>query len=123
MPHARLLALAVLAASVPASAAFAAPSQGQTLFQQRCSTCHTLAPGAPKMGPPLKGVVGAKAAARPGYAYSSAMKASGLTWTAANLDKYLAKPAATVPGTKMMIGLPDAAQRAAVIDYLSTEGK
>lgn len=119
-----LLALSALVAGACAgSAALAAPTQGETLFQQRCATCHTIAPGAAKMGPALKGIVGSKAAAVPGYAFSPALKASGLTWTAANLDKYLAKPTTVVPGTKMMVGVPDAAQRAAIISYLSTQAK
>lgn len=117
-----LLALAALALGTSAgSTALAAPTEGETLFQQRCATCHTIAPGAAKMGPALKGIVGSKAAAVPGYAFSPALKASGLTWTAANLDKYLAKPTTVVPGTKMMVGLPDPAQRAAVISYLSSQ--
>ena len=114
---------ALVAGAAVSSAAHAAPTQGETLFQQRCATCHTIAPGAPKMGPPLKGIVGDKAAAVPGYAFSPALKASGLTWTTANLDKYLAKPTTVVPGTKMMVGLPDPAQRAAIISYLSTQAK
>eukprot|EP01030_Chromulinospumella_sphaerica_P022329 gene22329-22304_t len=44
----------------------------------------------------------------------------GQTWTTANLDAYLAKPAATVPGTKMLVGVANPEQRAAVIAYLAT---
>ena len=124
MPQSRLFALAVLVSTIaPGSTALAAPTQGETLFKQRCATCHTIAPGASKLGPPLKGVLGAKAAVTPGYTFSAALKASGLTWTAANLDRYLAKPTVVVPGTKMTIGVPDAAQRAAIIDYLSTQAR
>ncbi len=116
-----LLALTALVGSLAASSgALAAPTPGETLFQQRCSVCHAIAPGATKMGPPLKGVVGRKSGTVAGYAYSPAMKASGLTWNAATLDKYLTKPAAVVPGTKMMIGVPDATQRTALITYLTT---
>jgi len=119
-----LLALTALVTGIAASsAALAAPTQGETLFKQRCATCHAIAPGVAKMGPPLKGIVGSKAGVVPGYAFSPALKASGLTWTTANLDKYLAKPTSVVPGTKMMVGLPDPAQRAAVIDYLSSQAK
>ncbi|HVK42868.1 MAG: cytochrome c class [Phenylobacterium sp.] len=120
----RLFALAALLTGITASSgALAAPTPGETAFKQRCAVCHTIAPGATKMGPPLKGVVGRKAGTLAGYAYSPAMKASGLTWTAANLDKYLAKPAGVVPGTKMMIAVPDATQRAAIVTYLSTQAK
>jgi len=56
-----------------------------------------------------------------GFAYSPAMLKSGLTWDEATLDKYLANPMKTVPGTKMVFpGLSDAAQRKAVIEYLKT---
>lgn len=117
--HARLIIAALaLAALSAASQAQAQASPGETLFKQQCGTCHTIAPGAPKMGPPLKGVVGRKAGTLAGFAYSPALKASGVTWSADSLDKYLAKPMAFVPGTKMMVGLPDATKRAAVVAYL-----
>ena len=111
-------ALAALTAAPPA---LAQASQGETLFKQQCATCHTIAPGAAKMGPPLKGMVGRKAGTVAGFAYSPALKASGITWTADSLDKYLAKPSALVPGTKMLIGVPDAAKRAAVVAYLAAQ--
>ena len=53
-----LLALsALIAGACAGSAALAAPTQGETLFQQRCATCHSIAPGAAKMGPALTGIV------------------------------------------------------------------
>ena len=108
-----------LAAGLASTAA--AQVQGETVFKQQCGTCHAIAPGGPaKLGPPLKGMVGRKAGTVPGYAYSKAMTGWGQTWTTANLDAYLAKPAATVPGTKMLVGAPDAEQRAALVTYLGT---
>lgn len=106
-----------------AASASAAPSQGETLFKQRCGTCHTIEPGGPaKLGPPLKGMIGRKAGTIPGFAYSNALKTSGIVWNATNLDAYVARPLATVPGTKMTVGMPgDAAQRAAVINYLAAQ--
>ncbi|MBA4012896.1 MAG: cytochrome C [Phenylobacterium sp.] len=116
-----ILGLAVaLAAGLASSAAAQAP--GETVFKQQCGTCHAIAPGGPaKLGPPLKGMVGRKAGTVPGYAYSKALSAWGQTWTTANLDKYLAKPAAVVPGTKMLVGVANADQRAAVIAYLASQ--
>jgi cytochrome c len=70
------------------------------------------------MGPPLKGMVGRKAGTVAGFAYSPALKASGITWNADSLDKYIAKPTAVVPGTKMMVGTADATKRAAIVAYL-----
>jgi cytochrome c len=102
-------------------AAAAAQPSGDILFRQRCATCHQITAGKPStVGPNLYGVVNRKAATAPvPFKYSEALKNSGLTWTRANLDKYLSAPAKMVPGTRMVIALPDAAQRAAVIDYLS----
>ena len=117
----RLAAAFALAAGLASSAA-AAPAQGETVFKQQCGTCHAIAPGGPaKLGPPLKGMVGRKAATVPGYAYSKALSGWGQTWTTANLDKYLAKPSAVVPGGKMLVGVANADQRAAVIAYLATQ--
>ena len=73
------------------------------------------------VGPSLAGVAGRKAGSVPGFAYSDANKASGLTWDEKTLDTYLTNPMKMVPGTKMTFaGLPDPAQRKAVIDYLKT---
>ena len=119
--HARLIAAVLAFAALSASQAQAQASQGETLFKQQCGTCHTIAPGAPKMGPPLKGMVGRKAGTVAGFAYSPALKASGITWSADSLDKYLAKPTALVPGTKMIVGMPDATKRAAVVAYLAAQ--
>ena len=118
-PLAWLAAAASLALSSGALAQ-AAPS-GETVFKQRCAACHSTVAGQNRAGPALNGVVGRKAASLDGFkAYSAALKASGLTWTADNLDKYLAKPAALVPGTTMLVAVPDAAQRAALTTYLAT---
>lgn len=117
----RHLTAAALAAFVLAGASQAAAqaNQGETLFKQQCGTCHAIAPGgAAKMGPPLKGMVGRKAGTVAGFAYSPALKASGITWSADSLDKYIAKPTVVVPGTKMMVGAADATKRAAIVAYL-----
>lgn len=116
-----LLLAAVL--SVMATSAMAAPPSGEDVFDQQCSVCHSLKPAPGKMGPPLAGVVGRKAGTLSGYAYSNALKASGLTWTVQTLDVYVKAPAKTVPGTKMLLGAPDAQQRAAVIQYLASVKK
>jgi cytochrome c len=36
------------------------------------------------------------------------------------LDAFVKAPGKTVPGTKMLLGAPDAEQRAAVIQYLGS---
>lgn len=87
----------------------------------QCTICHKVEPGANALGPSLAGVFGAKAGHVGDFAYSAAMRSSGLVWDEATLDRYLEAPARTVPGTKMAYaGLKDPARRQAVIDYLKT---
>jgi cytochrome c len=73
--------------------------------------------------PSLKGIVGRKVAAWPGYDYSPAMRAHAKRqprWTRAALDAFLANPQGVVPDTDMaFFGLKDPAERAALIDYLA----
>ena len=103
------------------SSAVAAPdaNRGRRLFIQ-CQACHSLAPGAPhKIGPNLYGVVNAKAGAQRGYNYSPAFKKAAIKWDDATLHRFLAKPSAVVPGTKMVYsGLANAADRQQIIDYM-----
>jgi cytochrome c len=85
----------------------------------QCSACHSTEKGKNGIGPSLAGIYGDKAATVPGYEFSDAMKASGLTWNQGNLDRFLTDPKGVIPGTKMTFpGLKDAAKRQAVIAYL-----
>ena len=96
------------------------PAAGKTAFN-KCAACHAVTPGANKIGPTMHGVVGRKAAAVEGFTYSEAMKAYDVSWTPAELDKYLLAPRETVKGTKMIFtGLKNDAERANVIAYLET---
>ncbi len=108
------------AANALAEASTAAAGETPATFLQ-CKTCHAVEPGRHGIGPSLAGVHGSKAGVAAGYNFSSAMKASGLTWDDASLDRYLENPMATVPGTKMAYaGLKDPAKRAEMIAYLKT---
>lgn len=111
--------LIALAVAMTATAVQAAPS-GEDIFKQRCAVCHAVQPGPGKMGPPMAGLAGRKAGAVPGFAYSTALKNSKLAWTPTTLDTFLAAPGKMVPGTKMLIGMPDAPQRAVLVQYLGT---
>lgn len=110
----------VATAAGPAPVAEKAAGNGKIVFL-RCSACHALEPDAGnKVGPNLAGVIGRKAGTVQGFAYSEPMKASGLTWTREELDRFIENPMKAVPGTKMAFaGIPDAAQRQAVIDYIA----
>lgn len=120
IPSALLAAVVATGISLqPVSAGPPAPN-GEALFRQRCSMCHSVVPSQPKaLGPALNGVVGRKAAATT-FRYSPALAASGVTWSKANLDRFLAGPARMVPGTRMVIAVSDPAQRSALIGYLET---
>lgn len=74
-------------------------------------------------GPNLHGVLGRRAAGAADFDYSAALRrraAAGLSWSREALDAFLADPAGSVPGTTMSFpGMRDAAEREAVIEYLS----
>ena len=73
-----------------------------------------------KIGPSLAGVFGRKSASEPTYNYSPALKSAGITWDEQELDKFLTNPASDVPGTKMVVSVPNAEDRQNVIAYLKT---
>lgn len=115
-----LLSAALVAALGFASTAQAAgdATNGEKIYKTKCMVCH--APDANKVGPMSRAVVGRKAGSLAGFNYSPALKASGLTWTEANLDKWLSGPGDMVKGVKMVFKLADAKERADVIAYLKT---
>jgi cytochrome c len=113
---------AVAAATMLAPTATAQNNPGEQLFRQRCQSCHTVTPnGTPgPIGPNLRGVVGRQAASTGFKNYTPALKAAKITWTKEKLDQYLSGPARMVPGTRMVISVSDAKQRADLIAYLQT---
>jgi cytochrome c len=97
-----LSALAVIAASVAASAALAQDvAAGKTSFN-KCLACHAIGEGAKnKVGPELNGLNGRKSGTAPDYSYSDANKNSGITWNEAEFKDYIRDPKAKIPNTKM----------------------
>lgn len=92
---------------------------GQALFKTQCAACHATVAGKKSLGPSMAGIANRQAGTVPGFAYSPAMKNSKLKWDRKSLDRYLANPRTTVPGTKMMFaGQKDAAKRSALVQYL-----
>ena len=99
--------------------------QGKIFFQQSCAICHadSLGPGNGVMvrqGPSLVDILGRRAASGLSFNYTKALAASGLTWDAPTLNRFLANPMTAVPGTAMVISVPKAADRLDVIAYLAT---
>ncbi|GAC1344913.1 MAG: hypothetical protein NVSMB23_20390 [Myxococcales bacterium] len=114
----RVLAAAAIALSASPARAAGDARAGAALFRSRCAVCH-VAGGGGTQGPGLSGVVGRKAGSA-AFGYSKALRDSGLTWDAATLDRYLAAPGKLVPGTRMVLAVPSAADRRKLIAWLST---
>ncbi|MGQ3055065.1 MAG: c-type cytochrome [Roseateles sp.] len=118
----RLAASALALAPLLATAA-GDPAAGRKLFAS-CANCHSVGPAARHgFGPHLQALAGRKAGSAAGYAYSPAMKASGLVWNEATLTAYLRDPNAVVPGTKMRywgIGINEA-KVADLLAYLAAQ--
>lgn len=119
----------LVAAIASAPSAFAADAQlgdaerGKAFFQQSCMVCHSSGQdGRPLtgQGPLLAGVFGRPAASLANFGYTKALQDSKLVWDAATLDRFLAAPTAVVPGTNMVIAVPNEKDRANVIAYLAT---
>jgi cytochrome c len=119
-----LAAWLAVAASAGANAA-AAPvgdaKRGAEIYT-RCAACHALEYN--RTGPKHCGVIGRESAGVPGFDYSPAMRGAKLTWDEKTLDRFLADPLKTVPGTTMTYaGIADRQERADVIAYLRDAGK
>jgi cytochrome c len=89
--------------------------RGKALYQG-CQACHSVDDN--DLGPRHRGVVGRHAGGVEDYAYSNALKQSGVVWNDSTLNQWLANPSASVPGTKMYFKLDDPQSRADVIAYL-----
>jgi len=85
-----------------------------------CAACHRFrAEQGTLIGPHLQGMFGRKAASIEGFAYSPALRASGLVWTPRSLEAWLANPAGFVEGTTMpFTGYRSAEDRRDLIAYL-----
>ena len=118
-PNAALMLLAACGEERAAEAGATQALGSRPAAFAQCATCHSTDPGRNGVGPSLAGTFGAQAAHEPTYAYSDAMRGSGLTWDAATLDGYIADPRRLVPGTKMSFaGVRSAEDRAAIVAYL-----
>ena len=93
-----IIAAAVIVAGLataagPAAAQSGEAAKGQRVFNTQCKSCHTVEKdGAQATGPNLHGLFGRKAGTNAGYAYSDAMKNSGIVWDDATLAEYTRDP-------------------------------
>ena len=95
------------------------PVAGQRKFIV-CRSCHSISSAGPNVtGPNLFGVYGRKAGTAPGYAYSRALKQTGIVWTDATLDRWIESPKVMVAGTKEHFsGLSNPNDRADIVAFL-----
>lgn len=120
---ARLTALVALMSLTTMALADTANGQpwGYDTAAGGCVVCHSLEEGGPfRVAPNLWGIIGAeKARDRSWYAYSPALIRLGGTWTAEDLNQYLADPDVFLPGTKKSIKVENDLEREQIIDFLS----
>jgi glucose/arabinose dehydrogenase/cytochrome c2 len=114
-----VLVASALAVYATAAAGATSASVGKQMFRLQCMLCHSAesddSGGA--QGPDLHGVFGRAAASDARFAYTPALRDSKLVWDAATLDRFLKSPTSVVPGTAMVVPVPDAAERQALIAY------
>ena len=98
------------------------PAAGQNVFNQKCSSCHSVEADLSHglLGPNLVGVVDRPAATVAGWDFSNALKDAKVVWTEENLHKWLTDSTAFVAGAKMDLKVPNRFEREDVIAYLKT---
>jgi cytochrome c len=90
--------------------------RGEAVYA-RCAACHSLERD--RTGPRHCGLMGRRAGSVPGFEYSRALARSGIVWTESSLERFLADPMRSVPGTSMGYdGVKDARERADLVAYL-----
>jgi cytochrome c len=121
------LALAAAAVSIAAPAVAEGDAAAGKIVFKKCMACHAADKEQNKVGPHLVGIVGRKAAAIEGFAYSDAMKAKGaegLVWDDANITAYIKAPKEFIAGNKMAFaGLKKDDEIANLIAYLKADPK
>ena len=112
--------LIVITAALAAGVAHADAQRGAKLYEE-CRACHATERGVNGVGPDLHGVIGRRAGAIDAFRYSPALKRSNITWSRQTLDTYIADPQQAVPANRMpYAGMPDAKDRADLLDYLQS---
>ncbi|MET0281936.1 MAG: PQQ-dependent sugar dehydrogenase [Steroidobacteraceae bacterium] len=116
-----LVAAAAILGAVAAPSWGADANAGRAYFRAQCALCHSAEPNdnGGAQGPNLQGVLGRRAAEGTGFGYSPALKASGLTWNDATLSHFLEAPTTVVPGSMMVIPVPQQSDRDNLVAYFT----
>jgi cytochrome c len=120
----RVAPLLVFVASGFAHAQTSEPAalDGEKLFKQQCSACHSVVAGETgRQGPNLSGVYGRKPGSVEGFHYSAGYAKVDFLWDEPHLDAYLANPQAVIPGSIMPYRQSKAPVRTAIVTYLKEQ--
>lgn len=113
--------LAIAPGAVAAKGLPAGNSKAGEAVYARCFACHALAYN--RTGPKHCGLLGRRAGSVPGFQYSAAMKRVNWVWDRKTLDRFLADPLKTIPGTTMgYAGIKNEQERADLIAYIEQAG-
>jgi cytochrome c len=109
--------LGLVSLSVHAQSDF---SRGEELYIE-CAACHTFDNSDEELGPGLQGVFGRQAGGLDNYYYSPVLSNSRIIWNADTLNAFIADPQTAIPNNRMPYsGLPEAQDRADLIEYLKS---
>lgn len=98
-------------------------AKGEQVFK-KCAACHNADQGgANALGPNLYAIMGAPHGAKPGFAYSDALKSKPGNWDWQAMSDWLKSPKGYAPGTKMTFaGLSKPEDRANLMVWLNSKG-
>ncbi len=111
----------LVGAGSPLVAQAQSAARGQTLFEARCTACHSL--DANRVGPALQTVVGRAAGTAKDYDYSQALAGAKHRWNRQMLLAWLTDPETVVPGQRMGFQVEEAADREDIVAFLTAKGK
>jgi len=112
------MAVALITTSIAKAADITA---GKEVFKAQCILCHSAEPddNGGAQGPDLHDVFGRQSGTT-NFGYTDALVKAKLTWDQPTLDRFLSSPGSVVPGTAMVIAVPDKKQRTDLIAYLQS---
>lgn len=117
-----VVAVAALVA-VPVTASAQDVEAGAGVFK-KCAACHQIGADAKNgLGPSLHCVAGKPAGHHEGFAYSDAVKNSGITWTDENLLAWFEKDDKLIKGNKMIFpaGVKNEEDRINLLAYMKSQ--
>jgi cytochrome c len=97
------------------------PVRGKTVFEKRCTGCHSLESN--REGPRLQGVFGRPTGAVAEFPYSTALRNAHAVWNQQSLDRWLTDPDSFVAGSNMDFRVPNAQERKDLISFLARSAR